>query len=178
MGKIMNQYRTEELDNFENKYKNIKEQVIPIKKAYNDLIDKFIMSFKEKNAKEIHNLKRLSKTDDSIDKDISNIFLNIRLPLIDNQIIGNNKNIVRVMPNTPCLVKKGVFALCKDKFINENTDKDDSIKNKYLFLCDVLNKLGEVIEISEDNFDIATQIGGASPAWLFMIAEAMADGAV
>ena len=93
-------------------------------------------------------------------------------------IIGNNKNIVRVMPNTPCLVKKGVFALCKDKLINENIDKDESIKNKCSFLCDVLNKLGEVIEISEDNFDIATQIGGASPAWLFMIAEAMADGAV
>lgn len=93
-------------------------------------------------------------------------------------IIGNNKNIIRVMPNTPCLVKKGVFALCKDKLIDENIDKDDNIKNKYLFLLEVLNKLGEVIEISEDNFDIATQIGGASPAWLFMIAEAMADGAV
>lgn len=133
MGKIMNQYRTEELDNFENKYKNIKEQVIPIKKAYNDLIDKFIMSFKEKNAKEIHNLKRLSKTDDAIDKDISNIFLNIRLPLIDNQIIGNNKKLKKV-------VEDGNKLSTSDNFINSIKLLNNRNKS-----CVLVNKLNEKI---------------------------------
>ena len=97
MGKIINQYRTEELDNFGNKYKNIKEQILPIKKIYSELIDKFISNFKEKNAKEIHNLKILSKTDDVIEKDISNLFLKIRLPRMDKKILRDPKLLKKVI---------------------------------------------------------------------------------
>ena len=97
MGKIINQYRTEELDNFGNKYKNIKEQILPIKKTYSDLIDKLISDFKEKNAKEIRNLKVLSKTDDLIEKDISNLFLKIRLPKMDKKILKDPKILKKVI---------------------------------------------------------------------------------
>ena len=93
MGKILGQYRGGELDNVKDKFKNIKDQILPIKKIYNDLIDKFIISFKEKNAKEMHNLKTLSKTDEIIEKDISNIFLNIRMPIFDKKSLSNNKKL-------------------------------------------------------------------------------------
>ena len=97
MGKILSQTKEEDLNNFENKYKNIKEQILPIKKTYSDLIDKFIISFKEKNAKEMHNLKMLSKTEEKIEKDISNILLNIRLPEIDKKSLSNNKKLKKLV---------------------------------------------------------------------------------
>ena len=133
MGAIINQYRTEELDNFENKYKNIKEQIIPIKKAYNDLLDKFISSFKEKNAKELHNLKILSKADDLIEKDISNIFLNIRLPLIDKQSLGNNKKLKKI-------IEDGNKLSTPDNFINSIKLLNNRNKS-----CTLINKLNEKI---------------------------------
>ena len=133
MGKIMSQYQPEELDNFENKYKNIKEQIMPIKKVYNDLIDKFILSFKEKNAKELHNLKTLSKTDDLIEKDIQNIFLNIRLPLMEKQTIGNNKKLKKI-------IEDGNKLSTPDNFINSLKILNNRNKS-----CTLINKLNDKI---------------------------------
>ena len=133
MGKIISQYRTEELDNFENKYKNIKDQVLPIKKAYNDLLDKFISNFKEKNAKEIHNLKILSKTDDLIEKDISNIFLNIRLPIIDVKSIGDAKKLKKIIDDGNKLSTPNNFVNSLKLLNNRNKS------------CVLINKLNDKI---------------------------------
>ena len=133
MGKIISQYRTEELDNFENKYKNIKDQVLPIKKAYSDLLDKFISNFKEKNAKEIHNLKILSKTDDLIEKDISNIFLNIRLPIIDVKSIGDAKKLKKIIDDGNKLSTPNNFVNSLKLLNNRNKS------------CVLINKLNDKI---------------------------------
>ena len=137
MGKIISQYRTEELDNFENKYKNIKDQVLPIKKAYNDLLDKFISNFKEKNAKEIHNLKILSKTDDLIEKDISNIFLNIRLPLIDIKSIGDAKKLKKIIDDGNKLSTPNNFVNSLKLLNNRNKS------------CVLINKLNDKILVNK-----------------------------
>ena len=97
IGRAINQSKAEDLDNFGNKYKNIKEQIIPIQKTYTELIDKFILSFKEQNAKEMHNLKTLSKTDEVLEKDISKIFLNIRMPTMDKKSLSNNKKFKKII---------------------------------------------------------------------------------
>ena len=133
MGKIISQYRTEDLDNFENKYNNIKDQVLPIKKAYSDLLDKFISNFKEKNAKEIHNLKILSKTDDLIEKDISNIFLNIRLPIIDVKSIGDAKKLKKIIDD-------GNKLSTPNNFINSLKLLNNRNKS-----CVLINKLNDKI---------------------------------
>ena len=132
MGKILGQYRGGELDNVKDKFKNIKDQIIPIKKIYNDLIDKFIISFKEKNAKEMHNLKTLSKTDEVIEKDISNIFLNIRMPIFDKKSLSNNKKLKKMIDDgnrlsTPENFVQGLKILNDEskssKYINKLNDK-------------------------------------------------------
>jgi WD40 repeat protein len=133
MGKIISQYRTEDLDNFENKYNNIKDQVLPIKKAYSDLLDKFISNFKEKNAKEIHNLKILSKTDDLIEKDISNIFLNIRLPIIDVKSIGDAKKLKKIIDDGNKLSTPNNFVNSLKLLNNRNKS------------CVLINKLNDKI---------------------------------
>ena len=137
MGKIMSQYPSEDLDNFKNKYKNINEQILPIKKAYSDLIDKFISNFKEKNAAQIHNLKILSKTDDALDKDISNIFLNIRLPLIDIKTIGNEKKLKK-------LIDEGNKLSTPNNFINSIKILNNRNKS-----CTLVNKLNDKISANK-----------------------------
>ena len=133
MGKIISQYPSEELDNFKNKYKNINTQILPIKQAYSVLIDLFISSFKKKNAEQIHNLKILSKTDDSLDKDISDIFLNIRLPVIDIKTIGNEKKLKK-------LIDEGNKLSTPNNFVNSIKLLNNRNKS-----CTLVNKLNEKI---------------------------------
>lgn len=127
MGKILSQTKEEDLNNFENKYKNIKEQILPIKKTYSDLIDKFIISFKEKNAKEMHNLKMLSKTEEKIEKDISNILLNIRLPEIDKKSLSNNKKLKKLVEEGNKLSNQNNF-INSLKLLNNRSKSDEMIK--------------------------------------------------
>ena len=128
IGKAINQGKPEDLENFGNKYKNIKEQILPIKKAYTDLVDKFILSFKEQNAKEMHNLKILSKTDEIIEKDISKILLNIRMPVMDKKSLSNNKKLKK-------LIEDGNRLSTPDNFIHSlkllnNKNKSSQMVNE------------------------------------------------
>ena len=82
----------------------------------------------------------------------------------------STKNIVRVMPNTPCFVGAGVSAVSADKEV---------IKNKnYKAVLEIFKSIGEVIEVDEKYINAITQVSGASPAWIFMMIEALADGGV
>ena len=83
----------------------------------------------------------------------------------------NTNNIVRVMPNTPCLVGAGAIAVAT----NDKKLKDD---NRYKVILDILNSIGTAIEVEEKYIDVITQVSGASPAWIFMMIEALADGGV
>lgn len=87
--------------------------------------------------------------------------------------LGSGRKLVRVMPNTPALVGAGMSAVCG----NAETEKEE---NKELF-ADVLalcKSFGEALVIPERLVDVAGQVAGASPAWIFMAIEALADGAV
>lgn len=80
------------------------------------------------------------------------------------------KNVVRVMPNTPCLVGAGISAVAATK---------EAIKDKnYKEVLKVLQTIGEVVEVEEKYINAITQVSGASPAWIFMLIEAIADGGV
>ncbi|MBO6119173.1 MAG: pyrroline-5-carboxylate reductase [Lachnospiraceae bacterium] len=80
------------------------------------------------------------------------------------------KNIIRVMPNTPCLVGAGVSAVAGSEMALKN--------NNYNDVLEVLKTIGEVIEVDEKYINAITQVSGASPAWIFMMIEALADGGV
>lgn len=81
-----------------------------------------------------------------------------------------SKKVIRVMPNTPCLVNAGISAVAASK---------DAIKDKnYKEVLKVLQTIGEVVEVEEKYINAITQVSGASPAWIFMLIEALADGGV
>lgn len=77
--------------------------------------------------------------------------------------------VVRVMPNTPMLVGKGVCALCRNDFVS---DDDYSLAHK------LFSASASVIDISEDEMNRIICVTGSSPAYVFLMIKAMYDGAV
>ncbi len=84
------------------------------------------------------------------------------------EYFGRDKKIVRVMPNTPALVKEAMSAVCSNK------NGENAVES----ILDIFSKLGRCQKVSEKLFDTVTAVSGSSPAYVFMLIEAMADGAV
>ena len=80
-----------------------------------------------------------------------------------------DKKIIRIMPNTPCAVGMGMTQYCK----NSNVTDDDILK-----FLKLMSKSGIVDEISENLIDAASAVSGCGPAFLYMFAQALADGGV
>lgn len=77
--------------------------------------------------------------------------------------------IARVMPNTPALVQAGMSSVC----FAASAGEQDKEKVKEILSC-----IGEYRELEEHLFEASTAVAGCSPAFVFMMIEAMADSAV
>ncbi len=77
--------------------------------------------------------------------------------------------VVRTMPNTPLLVGEGMTAVCGGR----NTVPEDISSVQKIF-----GSLGMTEVIEEKYFDVYTALAGSSPAYIYMLIEAMADGGV
>jgi len=76
------------------------------------------------------------------------------------------KYYIRAMPNIAALKLKSVTSVVGDIEFKEQALK-------------ILSTIGKAIWLnSEKELDIATGLGGSAPAWLAIVAEALADGAV
>lgn len=84
-------------------------------------------------------------------------------------IIGNDKKVIRTMPNTPALVNCGMSSLSP----NKNIDKTDIDAVKTIF-----DSFGKSEIVDESLIDVVIGASGSSPAYTFMFIEAMADCAV
>jgi pyrroline-5-carboxylate reductase len=82
---------------------------------------------------------------------------------------ANGAAVVRVMPNTPMLIGKGVIAVCR----NEKVSDSD-----FEYICDVFSSSGSVIKIDESEMNRIIAVTGSSPAYVFMMIKAMYEGAV
>ena len=97
----------------------------------------------------------------SIAAGVSNSHLAARLP--------ESCRIVRVMPNTPVLVKEGMSVIAPGPSV---TKRDLAIV-KQLF-----SGVGKVMEIEEELMDAVTGLSGSGPAYIYLIIDALADGGV
>ncbi|MEM1423385.1 MAG: pyrroline-5-carboxylate reductase [Planctomycetota bacterium] len=82
---------------------------------------------------------------------------------------GAGVRAIRVMPNTPVRVRKGVSAIAP----GVGTSEDDT-----RLASEVFGGLGDVIDIDEGLIDAFTGVAGSGPGYLFLVAEAMVRGAV
>lgn len=83
--------------------------------------------------------------------------------------LNPGQKIVRLMPNTPALVGEGCTGVCK----NENVTAEE-----FEFVLKLLDGFGKAYEVKESQMDAVVAVSGSSPAYVFMLIEAMADGAV
>lgn len=84
-------------------------------------------------------------------------------------ILGPDAKIIRTMPNTPAMVGEGMTILCYDDLI---TDEEKEFVKK------LFSYAGLVEELNENLMNQVIALTGSSPAYVFMLIEAMADAAV
>lgn len=80
-----------------------------------------------------------------------------------------HKRVVRVMPNTPSLVREGASAFCCG---GDVTAEDKT------WIQSMLDSVGLAVEVDESQMDAVTGLSGSGPAYVCMMIEAMADGGV
>ncbi|MGI6453940.1 MAG: pyrroline-5-carboxylate reductase [Syntrophomonadaceae bacterium] len=77
--------------------------------------------------------------------------------------------VVRVMPNTPCLINKGVMAVCGGRYAS---DHDVHL------VMELISNLGLPMQTAEKNMDAVTALSGSGPAYVYLVAEAMINAGV
>ena len=82
---------------------------------------------------------------------------------------GKQVKIVRTMPNTPAMVGAGMTAAVPNAYLNP--DEID-------YVTTILESFGRVEFVPERLMDVVVSTSGSSPAYVYMMIEAMADAAV
>ncbi len=82
---------------------------------------------------------------------------------------GKTVKIVRTMPNTPAMVGAGMTAACP----NENLTEEEMA-----YVRTLLESFSRVEVVPERLMDVVVSTSGSSPAYVFVMIEAMADAAV
>ncbi len=96
------------------------------------------------------------------DKTVVSIAAGITLPWLESRF--SSKRIIRVMPNTPALVQKGmtVMSLCECF-----SDRDITA------VRDIFMSVGEVITLPEKYMNAVTALSGSGPGFFALFVEAM-----
>ncbi|CAH8478036.1 unnamed protein product [Schistosoma margrebowiei] len=103
------------------------------------------------------------------DKLLVSIAAGITLEQIQ-QVVPKSTRIIRIMPNTPCLVGVGTAVYAHTSSV---TEEDINLISS---LCSSIFPVFEAIP--ESLFNAAVGVSGSSPAYIYMIAEAITDAGV
>lgn len=99
---------------------------------------------------------------------VLSIMAGVRMAEIE-RIVGHDR-IVRAMPNTPAQIGAGFVAWTAAEPVSAEA------KNA---IADILGTLGEAVEVpGEDDIDMATAVSGSGPGYVYLLIEAMIEGAV
>ncbi len=77
------------------------------------------------------------------------------------------QRIIRVMPNTPCLIGRGASCFSR----GAHATAADST-----FVAELLSSVGVAFEVEENLLDAVTGLSGSSPAFVYSMIEAMTEG--
>lgn len=84
-------------------------------------------------------------------------------------MFGKDVKLIRTMPNTPALVGEGMTGICRNHLV---TDEEMDVA------CSLFNSFGKMQIVDEKVMDAVVAVSGSSPAYVFILIEAMADAAV
>ena len=92
---------------------------------------------------------------------------------IDSQTIESHlpsgARVVRVMPNTPALVRAAATAISRGRHATDA----DLVETRTIF-----DAVGITVTLDESQLDAVTGLSGSGPAYIFLILEALADAGV
>ena len=83
--------------------------------------------------------------------------------------LGSETRLIRVMPNTPCLVGESASGFAS----SPSATADDASLVAKLF-----SSVGQAIAVSEHLLNAVTGLSGSGPAYVYVMIEALADGGV
>ena len=89
--------------------------------------------------------------------------------MLEKALNGTTATYLRVMPNTPALVGEGMTAIC---------DETTFSKEDFNYAKGIFDSVGKTKVLPERLFDGVVAVSGSSPAYVYMMIEAMADAAV
>ena len=82
---------------------------------------------------------------------------------------GHVARVVRVMPNTPCMVGQTAAALCLG---SQALPSDGELVSR------LFDSVGRCYTVQEHLLDAVTGLSGSGPAYVFLVIEALSDGGV
>jgi len=88
--------------------------------------------------------------------------------LLDRELDGKAR-LVRVMPNTPMLVRMGISAVAAGPRATE-----DELE----WTCGLFGASGQTVRVTEEMMDAVTAVSGSGPAYFFYIIEAMTSAGI
>jgi len=83
--------------------------------------------------------------------------------------LGGHPRLIRVMPNTPCLVGASASAFAT---ADGATAEDVALVDR------LLNAVGRAFRVPEYQLDAVTGLSGSGPAFVYLVIEALSDGGV
>ncbi len=147
-----------------------------LKNKYNQLDLKFASSEREilLNAKKVILAIKPQSFDDFFmntkELEIKCVLISIAAGIKLNTFTKHFGNIpcIRVMPNTPALIKKAASAISKNEFVSNEIFSE---------VKEIFSKIGAVEEIEEKLMDDVVPLNGSMPAYLYLFAKTFIDNA-
>lgn len=98
---------------------------------------------------------------------VISIAAGISLETLEQSLPG--RRVVRVMPNTPCLIGEAASGYCLGSLANDD-DRD--------IIQAIFGSVGLALELQEVLLNAVTGLSGSGPAYVFQFIEALSDGGV
>jgi pyrroline-5-carboxylate reductase len=124
-----------------------------------------VLSIKPQNMKDVLEEVRDGIKDDHL---IISIAAGIPVRMIQG-ILKRDVPIIRVMPNTPALVQKGMSALAAGQF---------ATPEHMATARTIFDAVGDTVEVEESMMDAVTALSGSGPGYIFRMMECMVDAGV
>lgn len=104
----------------------------------------------------------------SADQTVLSIMAGVKMQSIGLKL--NHAKLIRVMPNTPVQIRKGLSAWTASKEVDQATLD---------FVSNMLRAVGDALKFDDEkSIDIATALSGSGPGYVYVFIEALAEAGV
>ena len=83
--------------------------------------------------------------------------------------LKQNIGVIRVMPNSPALLGKGICAISLGKYVKESDLN---------FAIEIFKNIGDYIIVDEGSQNVITALSGSGPAYFFLFCKALINSAI